>query len=69
MSVYVAHMAPELMGVAEIAELLGVSRQRVHQLRKVAGFPAPIAELSAGAIWERKAVEAWARASARLPEA
>lgn len=67
MSVYVALVAPELMGVAEIAELLGVSRQRVHQLSKASGFPAPIAELSAGAIWEREAVERWARATGRLP--
>ena len=67
MSVYVALVAPELMGVAEIAELLGVSRQRVHQLTKVAGFPRPVAELSAGSIWEREAVEEWARSTGRLP--
>ena len=66
MTVYVALVAPELMGVAEIAELLGVSRQRVHQLSKAPEFPAPIAELSAGAIWEREAVETWARKTGRL---
>jgi predicted DNA-binding transcriptional regulator AlpA len=67
-TVYVALVAPELMGVAEIAELLGVTRQRVHQLTKSPEFPRPVAELSAGAIWERDAVEAWARSTGRLAE-
>jgi hypothetical protein len=39
----------DLVGVAEVAELLGVSRQRVHQLiREQAGFPDPVAHLRAG---------------------
>jgi hypothetical protein len=53
----------DLMGVAEIAELLNVSRQRVHQLaREHADFPQPVAELKAGKIWLRRDVEAWASA-------
>ena len=39
-------------GVTEVAALLGVSRQRVAELRTKPGFPAPIAEISAGPIWE-----------------
>ena len=57
----------ELVGVAEIAELLGVTRQRVHQLAKTADFPKPLAELSAGAIWDKADVEVWARATGRMP--
>ena len=70
MTVYLAIVAPELVGVAEIAEMLGVSRQRVHQLvrAKTIGFPRPVAELSAGAIWAREDVEKWARKTGRLPE-
>lgn len=49
----------ELVGAAEIAEMLGVSRQRVHQLTESAGFPVPVAELRSGRIWERPAVERW----------
>ncbi len=64
--VYVAPMARNLVGVAEIAEMLGVTRQRVHQLAKTPGFPAPLAELSAGAIWDRADVERWARKTGRL---
>ena len=39
-------------GVSEVAAILGVSRQRVAELRHKRGFPAPIAEISAGPIWE-----------------
>jgi len=48
-----------LAGVQEVVELLGVSRQRVHQLRTTPGFPAPLAELAAGAIWDRDAIAHW----------
>jgi predicted DNA-binding transcriptional regulator AlpA len=55
-------MPPHLLGVAEIATMLGLSRQRVNQLVQRDGFPAPEAELSAGRIWNREAVEAWTAA-------
>jgi ATP-dependent Clp protease ATP-binding subunit ClpC len=42
--------------------MLGVSRQRVHQLIQSDDFPQPIAELSAGRIWARDAVEGWVAA-------
>lgn len=54
------------MGVTEIAEMLGVSRQRVHQLAQTPEFPEPVARLSAGTVWTREAVEEWARATGRL---
>ena len=53
-------MTHHLVGVAEIAEMLGVSRQRVNRMVKtVADFPSAEAELSAGRIWRRSAIEAW----------
>jgi len=39
--------------------MLGVSRQRVDQLASTTGFPAPVAELSAGRVWETRAIEGW----------
>jgi predicted DNA-binding transcriptional regulator AlpA len=49
-----------LVGLAEIAELLGVTRQRADVVVKSAeGFPEPVATLSAGRIWDRDAVERW----------
>lgn len=50
-----------LVGLTEIATMLGVSRQRVGQLvRDYDDFPSPVAELASGRIWETAAVEAWA---------
>lgn len=56
-----------LVGVAEIAALLGISRQRVDALLKShPDFPSPIAELSAGRIWQETDILEWARATGRL---
>lgn len=60
---------PELMSAAEIADELGVRRQRVHQLRQNPAFPAPLAELRGGAVWDAAAVrkfdEEWERKGGR----
>lgn len=53
-------VAAPVAGIAEIAELLGVSRQRAVQIvRDHADFPDPLAELASGRIWHRPSVEAW----------
>jgi hypothetical protein len=44
----------------EIAELLGVSKQRAHQIAEEKGFPAPVAEDARGRLWGRYEVQAWA---------
>lgn len=54
------------IGSYEISQLLSVNRQRVHQLASTAGFPPPICEISAGGIWDRNQVIAWARADGRI---
>jgi prophage regulatory protein len=59
-------MAPDLVGAAEIAELLSISRQRVDQLAAGDDFPEPIAVLAAGRVWKRADVEAWARRTGRI---
>ncbi len=48
-----AEPATEFAGVAELAEILGVSKQRVYELRSRPDFPKPIAELAAGPVWNR----------------
>ncbi len=56
-------MTSHLVGLTEIAAMLGVSRQRASQIvRDYDDFPAPVAELASGRIWETAAVEAWAAA-------
>ena len=60
---------PELVGVAEIADILGVSRQRVHELSQRRDFPVPIARLAAGPVWPRpwlnRFVDSWERKPGR----
>ena|SRR5687768_13462868 len=49
-----------LVGQAEIADLLGVTPQRVAQLaRDYDDFPAPEVELAQGRVWSRQAIEEW----------
>ena len=47
----------DLLGVSELASLLGVSRQRASQLADEPWFPTPIAELASGPIWDKGAIE------------
>lgn len=51
----------DLMGTAEVAKALGVTRQRVLQLLDHADFPQPIAVLSMGKVWNGSDIRAWAR--------
>lgn len=62
-------MTHHLVGVAEIAKLLGVSRQRVDELARTdPAFPAPAAKLTAGRVWETADVERWARETGRITD-
>jgi predicted DNA-binding transcriptional regulator AlpA len=62
-----------LAGRTELAEMLGVSRQRARQLTERDDFPGPIAQLRRGPIWRVEDIEAWAEQVGRtlrpLPEA
>ncbi len=51
----------DLMGTAEVAAVLGVSRQRVLQLlNEQDEFPKPVALLRMGKVWHGPEVRAWA---------
>lgn len=50
-----------LMGVSEIADMLGVSRQQVHKLAQRPDFPPPLAVLRVGKIWRASDIEKWAQ--------
>ena len=60
---------PPVVGIAEIAEQLGVSKQRVSTLAKSEQFPKPYAELASGPVWfapnVRHFVETWDRKPGR----
>jgi predicted DNA-binding transcriptional regulator AlpA len=55
-----------LVGVTEIAQMLGVSPQRVIQLCQKPDFPEPTAVLANGRIWHRADVEEWAKQTGRI---
>ena len=58
----------DLVSVTEIAEILGVSRQRVNQLiRAYDDFPPPEADLAIGRVWRRTQIEDWALTHPRRP--
>jgi len=53
---------PDLVGMAEVAAMLEVSKQRAGQVaREHPGFPRPVATPASGPIYVRSAVEAFAR--------
>ncbi len=59
-----------LLGLTEIAGLLGVSKQRVDQLRRErVDFPQPVAELAAGPVWKlpmlKRFIAGWQRKPGR----
>lgn len=51
---------PDLIGVAELAALLNVSRQRASELAHTRGFPKPLFTLKAGPVWRRSTVARYA---------
>lgn len=61
---------PELASAADAAEILGISRQRVHQLASSnAVFPSPVTRVATGPLWTRSAIEwfdsVWKRKAGR----
>ncbi len=50
-----------LIGLSEVAELFGVSKQVVANWRlRYEDFPKPVAELKSGPVWQRQDIVAWA---------
>lgn len=53
------------MAAAEVAMMLGLSRQRVTQLTAKPDFPKPLATLTVGKIWSYGDVREWAERTGR----
>lgn len=45
--------AIELVGITEIADYLGVSKQRALQLSQRNDFPTPLARIASGSVWRK----------------
>jgi hypothetical protein len=59
---------PALAGLAEVAAILGVSRQRVRELSvRDDMFPLPVAELAGGAIYLKAMIEEYSKRWDRRP--
>lgn len=58
---------PAIVGTTEVTQLLGISRQRLHELRVSGRFPLPLAELAGGPIWLQSTVDAFLKAWDRKP--
>jgi hypothetical protein len=56
---------PPVVALAELANVLGVSRVRAMQLIKKPEFPAPVAVLSVGRIWSYDAVVEYCESTGR----
>jgi predicted DNA-binding transcriptional regulator AlpA len=50
------------LSLVEIAELLGVSKQRAHQIAEEKGFPSRVGREGQSRVWDRRVVTAWAKA-------
>ena len=57
----------DLVGVYEIAQRAGVTKGLVHKWRErhPDSFPAPVAELAAGPVWQWQQIEQWLAATGR----
>ena len=60
-----ASMALQLVGPAELTKLFGVSRSRTVQISNGRDFPAPLAVLTMGSVWDLDDVTAWAESKGR----
>ena len=61
-----AQQDDELVGIGEIAEMAGVSRQAVANWRvRASDFPKPVAELTSGPIFRRSHIRSWLRRNKR----
>jgi hypothetical protein len=59
--------AVPLAGVAELAAVLGVSKQRASELARSRTFPKPLVTLASGPVWAVAAVESFSRTWSRRP--
>ena len=58
---------PDLIGVAELADMLDVSKQRASELARQSTFPQPIAQLASGPVWLEPTVQRFVSEWERRP--
>ena len=56
---------PQVVALAELTQMLGVTKTRAMQVSRKPSFPAPLGELSVGRIWSYDAVVEFCEATGR----
>jgi predicted DNA-binding transcriptional regulator AlpA len=51
---------PPLVGLAEAADVVGLTKRRIQQLQAEGQFPEPVTRLRATPVWRRDDLVAWA---------
>jgi predicted DNA-binding transcriptional regulator AlpA len=51
----------DILGTSEVASVLGVSKQRIHALRKDPRFPTPFKTIAASPLWDKREVDLFLR--------
>ena len=57
-----------LVGIKEVADMLGVSRTRADQLSRRPNFPEPKVRHARVRLWEETDVQGWIKANRRSPD-
>jgi hypothetical protein len=57
----------KLAGIAEVAELFGVTKKTAMKYATLRGFPKPLDRLAAGPVWQYADVKQWGRRNLPLP--
>lgn len=60
---------PDLVGLTEVADLLGVTPHLATVITRLAWFPAPAAELNAGPVWTQAAIDRFVQLTSSDPGA
>ena len=58
---------PEILGTTEVGDVLGVSCQRLHELRTAGRFPDPLMTLAATPIWLKSTIDSHLKRWDRKP--
>jgi hypothetical protein len=56
-----ARQMSELLGLADVARIVGVSYERARQLRHQPGFLEPVGRRGKGDLWAASEIQQWAR--------
>jgi predicted DNA-binding transcriptional regulator AlpA len=58
----------ELLGLADIARELGVSKKTAQNYIARGDFPEPLGRIAAGPVWRKRHVDRWAKRTLPLPQ-